>query len=333
MKSSSTASSEPGEAGEARALARYLAVLIVGAALALAVAEAMLRVWIVPIDDSRAHRVHLVYTASGSDVVLGDSHLYRAFLGSERFVDLARPGSSPAALEIVAREYFRHREPGRVIVQASPQLFNRTMQLRGAQQHDAWFTLNLGLPFVPYVFEPGIARELASFRDWGALRRRAAASRGRMRSEGPVVDREAAERRAMSPEELRSEARRRVRSNAPVPDFADSPAFAAYRRLLDFLVERGAAVCLAETPVSPEYREAARDEPGHGRVEAALRRLAAERGLAYVAFRDLRLALATDDFTNADHATTRAGAAYAQRLEDACYGDPAGEDAASSSTR
>lgn len=316
-------------------MGRYLAVLLVGTALALAVAEGMLRAWIVPIEDSRARRVHLVYTAEGSDVVLGDSHLYRAFIASEHFVNLASPGSSPAALEIVAREYFRHREPGRVIVEASPQLFNLGMQRAGAQKHDAWFTLNFGLPFVPYVFEPGIARELAAFRDWDALQRRAAIARGRMRRDGPVVEREAAARRALSPAELREEARKRVRSNAPVPDFVDSPAFAAYRRLLDFLVARGARVCLAESPVSAAYREAAREEPGHARVRAALRQLAEERGIPYVTRDQLGLELQVDDFTNADHATTKAGQEYALRLESACYGAPApaAAVAGSSSTR
>ena len=84
-----------------------------------------------------ANRVALIYHAELPDAVFGDSHLYRPFIDSERFANLARAGSSPHALEIVAREYFRHVDPGRVIVEASPQLFNKLMQTRTAQHHDA----------------------------------------------------------------------------------------------------------------------------------------------------------------------------------------------------
>ena len=299
---------------------RYLLVFGLGCVLVLGVSEWMLRTWIVPIHDSRANRVHLVYTASQRDAVLGDSHLSRAFTNSDRFANLARPGSSPAALEIVAREYFRHLEPGRVIVQASPQLFTRRMQRRGAQRHDRWFTLNLGLPFAPYVFEPGIAAEIGAFLDWEELDRRTRDARGRKRTSGPILDREAARRRALSPAERVGEAAERLRQNQPVAGAADSAAFDAYLRLLDALIAKGARVCLAETPVTAEYDALAREDPRHVEVVLALRSAAEERRLPIVDFRDWPILLRADDFTNADHLTTARGGDYAAWLETACYG-------------
>ncbi len=315
MKNSSTDSSE------GRALRRYNWVLLGGTIAVLCLAEWMLRAFVVPVIDSRANRVDQVYRASNPDAVLGDSHLYRGFLRSERFENLARPGSSPEALEIVAREYYRRLAPGRVIVQASPQLFNPVMLHEGTQLHDGWFSLNLGLPFVPYLFEPGIGRELAAFRDPGNLQHKARVALGRLVVDGAFVTRIAASRRKLSDEDRREQAETRVRQNRPSRDFESTAPFQSYARLVDFLLERGARVCLAATPVDDAYQEAALEEPGHQQVDRALRALAAERGVPYVDFRDLALSLDVADFTNPDHLTTGAGIRYAERLEAACFSD------------
>ena len=336
MRSSSIASSDPdgseaarsadAEAAdrvrEARAATRYLLFVAAGTVLALGLAEGLLRHYVIPIDDGRASRVALVYEAPLPDAVLGDSHLYRAFINSETFANLARAGSSPEALEIVAREYYRHRAPGRVIVEASPQLFNRALQEKHAQGHDAWFTQNVGLPLVLYVFEPGVSRELARMGDLEALRHAAEVARGRKRTSGKIVEREAALRRALSDEERRQETRARIASNRPVAEVAASPGFVAYRRMLELLQARGARVCLARTPVTDLYLEMSRDDPAYREADAALRHLAGELAIPYVDFRDLGLDLAVDSFTNPDHLTTRAGGIYAARLEAACFAAP-----------
>jgi hypothetical protein len=325
MKSSSTGSSDvsgasdAGGGSEARAAVRYLLIVALGAGLALALAEGLLRRYVVPIEDGRANRVALVYDAPRADAVLGDSHLYRAFINSETFANLARAGSSPHALEIVAREYYRHRAPGRVIVEASPQLFNPVMQQRKAQGHDAYFAQNLGLPFVLYVFEPGVSRELARLADPAKLQHAAEVARGRRKTDGPVVRREAAVRRALPDAERLRQARARVDSNRPVQGVVASEGFAAYRRMLELLQARGARVCLARTPVTDLYLEVSRNDPAYRETENALRTLADELSIPYVDFVDLDLDLAVDSFTNPDHLTTKAGGGYAKRLEAACF--------------
>ena len=295
--------------------------------LALALAELLLRTLVVPIIDSRANRVDRIYHAEQPDVVLGDSHLYRAFIHSEKFENLARAGSSPHALEIVTREYFRHIDPGRVIVEASPQLFNPLMQARKAQQHDEYFSHNFGMPVSLYVFEPGISRELASIWNLSGLLRQAEVARGRAKQSGVFVQRVATMRRALSPAERRRLTAARIQSNRPVGNVAGSESFSAYRRMLHFLLARGAQLCLARTPVTDLYLEMAREEPNHVAAQRALRELGSEFGIPFIDFVDLDLPLAVDTFTNPDHLTTRMGALYAERLEQACFPEPTSVEA------
>ena len=319
MKTSSTASSRDAPREKP---GLYLAMGAAGLLLALLIAEVLLRTLVMPVIDSRANRVGLVYRASRPDAVLGDSHLYRPFINSERFANLARAGSSPHALEIVAREYFRHIEPGRVILEASPQLFNDLMQLRRVQQHDEYFSHNFGQFDFLHVLEPGISRELASVWDVRGLLRAAEVARGRQKREGIYVERQAARRRALSAEARQELTVARIRSNHPVPDITSSEGYAAYSRTLDFLISRGARVCLARTPVTDLYREMSRKDVAHVAAERALRNLAAQRGVRFVDYLDLDLPLRVDAFTNPDHLTTRTGELYAARLEQACFEPP-----------
>lgn len=319
MKSSSTASSET-----ARSPGLYLALTLAGVIASLAVAEVVLRVFVVPITGSRAHRVHLVYTASHADVVLGDSHLFVPFVNSERFVNLAAPGSSPQALEIVAREYFRHVEPGRVILEASPQLFRGSMELRRAQRQDEYYTQNIGLPVNMYVFEPGIVRQLAGLWSWSAHVEKMEAARLRGLRAGAHVERRRLLRASLSAEDHMMQTAVRVKQNRPMPNVERSESFAAYRRMLDALLQRGARVCMARTPVTRLYLEKAGKDERYVRVETALRNLAAARDVRFVDFEDLGLRLdVVVDFTNPDHLTTRAGERYAARLEAACFPEDA----------
>ncbi len=319
-KSRSRASAAGPSSGESAG--RYLTIGGTGLLLGLIVAEVLLRALVVPIIDSQPNRIHLIYHAELPDAVLGDSRLYRSFINSERFANLARAGSSPHALEIVAREYFRHVDPGDVVVEASPQLFNELMQTRRAQRHDEYFTHNFGLPFQLYVFEPGISRELASVWDFPGLLHEAEVARGSKKLGGPLSEREAARRRALSEDERRELTAARIESNRPVPDVRTSSGFSAYRRTLDFLLSRGARVCLARTPVTDLYLAMSRDEPNHVAAEQALRDLAAELGIRFVDYVDLDLPLTPGTFTNPDHVTTRMGEVYAASLERACFERP-----------
>ena len=335
MSSSSTASSEvptepraPVDAdASGDAASRRYALTILGAiVLALVGLEAALRLLVVPVEEGWAHRVDLVYRASNPDAVLGDSHFFRGFVTQDEFTNLAGGGSSPEALEIVAREYFRFVDPGRVIVAASPQLFTRARAAAGAQEHDEYFGQNhlpFRMPFQLYVFEPGIARAVSWLRDPGDLLERAAMSRARrVPGNGPdsVLQRKMAQ---MGAAELRAYTLRTVAKNRPVDDLAESPGFASYRRLLDFLVERGARVCVVRTAVTPLFEELTRDDPDYVAAHRLLRETAKARGLRYVDSRAVLPDLGAQYFIDADHLAATGSAMFSQAVIRACYGDEA----------
>ena len=313
MKSSSTDSSS------FRRYRHYLALILIGVVIALTVTEVLLRLYVVPIENTRPNRVHMVYTGKQPDVILGDSHFYRGFITTSGYANLARGGSSPAALEIIAREYFRFREPGRVIVEASPQLFNRLMQNRGPQQHDEYFGQNVGLPFALYVFEPGIARYAGSLVDISELKRRAAVALNQRVGVSRFERRIQHERPRRPPERLRKRAAGRVRHDRPVDGIRESEGFAVYRRLLDFLKQRGAQVCMVRTPVDELFLELIADDESYREAQRALEETAREFGFRYVDFRDLPVKLVDRHFMNADHLGTEGAALFGPAVLRACY--------------
>jgi hypothetical protein len=294
-------------------------VVLLGVPVFLVVMEVLLRLLVVPVEQGWSHRVDLVYRAEGGDVILGDSHTFRGFVTRDDFVNLSGGGSSTQANEIVVREYFRYREPGRVIVGASPQLFNRVRDLAGAQQHDEYFVWNRGLPFVPYVFEPGVARHVGELLDPGDLIARAREAQLRKRP-GNAFD--AFLQREMlqkSPAERETLAKRIVRKNRPMEGFRTGASWAAYRRTLEWLAARGAEICMIRTAVTPRVEELAEGDERYREAHAALRELARELGARYVDYRDLGVSFGDDLFIDPDHLTARGAELFSGAVIPACF--------------
>ena len=341
MSSSSTDSSSAASAGAAPAAdvrpgggsrvddvaaRRYAVWILAMIVVSLAALEAALRLLVVPVEQGWPHRVDVVYHARNPDVVLGDSHFFRGFVTQDEFTNLAGGGSSPEALEIVAREYFRFVDPGRVIVAASPQLFTPARAAAGAQEHDQYFGQNhlpFRLPFHLYVFEPGIARTVSWLLDPMDLVHRAAQSRAR-RIPGNRPDAVLAHKMAtMDAAALRAYTLRTVKKNRPVKDIAHSPAFAAYQHMLDFLIARGARVCMVRTAVTPLFEALTRDDPDFVGAHRLLRETAAARGLRYVDSRAVLPDLGREYFIDPDHLTATGSAKFSQAVIRACYPDDA----------
>ena len=299
----------------------YLGFVLTGMVMALAAVETLLRVYVVPVDHTRQNRIHLVYTAKSSNAILGDSHSNVGFMNTPNFTNLARAGSSPGALEIVAREYFRFRDPGRVIVEASPQLFTRLMQKQGPQHHDDYFVQNVGLPFALYVFEPGIARHVGSLRNIQDLENLAHLAR-EQKIVGSQTEHKIQEKRATySPERLQEVAAVRVKQSLPVRQLRESQVFGAYRRLLQFLRDRGADVCMVRTPVNQPFLEQSADAASYQDGLRALEQSARELGLRYVDFRDLPVKLEEKHFHNPDHLLAEGASIFAPAAVEACFPD------------
>lgn len=319
MSSFSTASSSRGvqAPGDARS---YAWIVLGGAISALVVAEVLFRLFIVEFDGRWPSRVHLVYRAQNPDVVIGDSHLYRAFATQDEFADLSRGGTAPGALEIVAEEYFRHLEPGRVIVEAGPQLLRDEMQRGGTQGHERYFGQNrVGLPFVLYVFEPGVSLRARWLFEIPKVIRQTEYERKRKRPGNPI-DAALSERMVTrSRQDVLEFTERVIDASRPISGVRESPAYMAYRRMLQRLRERGAEICMLVAPVSPLFERLTSRDVRYIEGSLALRELAVEQDIRYVNHSDLGLSFDATSFIDTDHLTASAAERFAPAAIRACF--------------
>jgi hypothetical protein len=286
------------------------------------VTEALLRLYIVPFEGRWPSRVHLVYTAESSDLIIGDSHLYRAFATHDGFANLSRGGTSPAALEILVAEYFRHRRPGRVIVEAGPQLMRQKTEDWGTQGHERYFGQNrFGLGFALYVFEPGVTARLAWLLHIPRIVAQSEFERVRKIPGNQMDTRLSRLMVERSPREALAFTQRVIDLSRPVSGVRASNSYAAYRRMLALLQQRGAQMCMITVPESPDFVELAAKDSRYIEGSLALHELATEFGLRYVDSRDLDLSFDATAFVDADHMTARSAETFAPIAIRACFGE------------
>jgi hypothetical protein len=284
--------------------------LLAAVAITLLTVEMLLRALVIPIANTSPHRAYLLYTAQSSDVVIGDSHVYRDFLGSDRFVNLGRGGATVGEMKAIARAFYARHSPGRAIVQASPHLFS---QPTSRELLDKQFTSMIRSPVLIAAFEPAIAMHLGRVWDLGRLRR----EREEAETHRTLVGRwhliRAAERRRRT--------RRRVDLQRPNWNAQARLTLRAYDEMLSYLTDRGVTVCMLRPPVSREYIEMTEDDPDYLEAERVFADLAARHEIRFVDFRDLGLDLPSSAFLNQDHITPATSGVFVRAVESACFGD------------
>ncbi len=322
MPNSSIASSE--SSADRRPSPRadtYLLIVLIGLAAVLILAEIAIRRELVGGVRSRESRVHAVLSSTMSDVILGDSHAFRAFATRKDFLNLARDKTTPQSMEILAREYFRRREPGRVILGAPRHLFSALHEREGAQQHDEFFAQHaLGLPFTIYLLEPGISRALFKLWDLRALRVEIGGSLARLIPGSPSERLLVGNWLALAPEEKRKRARIRAMRHRPLEDIEASESYASYRRMIELLLEKGARLCMVEPPVHPTYEEATR-KPIFENAREVNRALARQYGIPFADAEGLPRRLGARDFYDQDHLTAGAASVFARHALTRCFGE------------
>lgn len=287
----------------------YLIGLLAVPIVALVILEVLLRVYIVPIPNTTPNRVHKVYTAKGGDVVVGDSQIYYAYQSSDQsFVNLGQGGTSIATLEILIREYFRHRKPGRVILQAAP----HRIRPYKPRNYDRFFSQNIGLPFVPYVFEPGVTYSIDKLFDPAGL--------ANLRREKENTRTQAAAWARKTQEERWEQALERVRWQRPIWAASSVQSIKSYLSTIRFLLDRGAQVCLLRMPVSQEYQALIEGDEHFDKALTFFESTAKHAGIPYVDFRDLPMRYDANIFINPDHLTATAGKRFFALVEPACFG-------------
>lgn len=110
-----------------------------------------------------------------------------------------------------------------------------------------------------------------------------------------------------------------VRTHTPVNDFELRDEARIYAEMIDFLISRGARVCLMTYPVDRFYRERADKIATYPAVKEFYKKLAKDRGIPYVSFWSR-----FDDpemFQNTDHVNAKGSAILAVEARKACFPD------------
>jgi hypothetical protein len=250
----------------------------------------------------------LVYSANSTDAVIGDSHIYRAFIDDDKFVHLARGGLSPKAMRIVGEHYFARRRPNRLIIGVGPQLLGRDSATSRLSDHFGqydWFGKGL------YAFESGIQNHAAWLNKPSRLKREQRRARDDRRSKGQwqkVDD----DRRRQRLQTGLDEQRPRW------PDTAGQ-GITDLIALVTMLTAKGAKVCLLRTPIVDVYRQRMNQDADYIRAERELRSLAPASASRYVDYIDLDLSLKQHDFLNQDHLAASASKRFVDAAAAACF--------------
>lgn len=300
----------------------YTPVLLLLVCTGLLLVEGRLR-GLEPVTQSEK-LVHKVLSDQRANVVIGDSHI--GFLDYlEGFAFLGRPGVTMFEIDRTLQARFRWQSPGRVILEAGPQLF-------AARRQQSWRALLPGtlerqrLPWSTYFLEPELLNSLQ--RSW---------ERGMSANLEELTGVEQAESTRgdwahinwLEQDIFYSDIERaahlrymngRKRIQRPVKNTDRSPSWAQLKETLDWLLASGAEVCLIRTPLVPEYMALLNQDNALDDHMARLRRLAARHGIAYVDAAELWSDdVELDYFANADHLSTRGHRVYWPKLRQRCF--------------
>lgn len=275
----------------------FLGLVLISILLFIAGVELVLRLYVVQADPY-ARRAHLVYAGQEPNIALGDSHVEISMRGLSGFVNLGLRADSTRTMEIVAKEYYRFRKPGKVIMMASPQSFGSD-RVSADSISDTFFKQRKWQPFALYAFEPAINKYLRG--PW---------TKYKVEEEPQWA--------LLSEGERQKRVMRRVDGQRPVKGFLATKDFLAYRGILEYLKGIGAEVCLVRTPVSTEYLAAIASDADFDAAQEHFRHMAREFGFAYVDFRNLP-AMGPEYFRDHDHLNLHGAELFSAMVTRACF--------------
>jgi len=100
----------------------YMAGIILGIIAYVFIAEIFLRIYVIPNDELSQVAVS-VYESEKRDVIIGDSQFKFGFPKNYAlFEDLSYNGMPVETMEIILREYYRHKKPNKLIIIAAPHM-------------------------------------------------------------------------------------------------------------------------------------------------------------------------------------------------------------------
>ena len=291
----------------------YIYLLIGTVLLFLGIGEWIVRSFIVPIPSTTPYQVDLIYTKNNRNVVVGDSHVYRAFIANDGYLNLGIGGATIPMMKIAVEQYFKYKEPGKVILEVAPQFFSGDYLRRNTQGYERYFNQNYPFPIKIYLFEPGIGswiKNIKSLNDFSRLTNDRIEGEENITLEGKWKD--------LSIRDRRSRARNRIRKQEPIINDSQE-VIKTYGEMIGFLLERGADVCMFRTPVDETYLRFTEDNPSFSESLKIFQKLSADYGVRFVDFQDLDYDFSLDKFINQDHITPKASAEIAPLVDNACF--------------
>ncbi len=300
--------------------------LFVGVALAttvvlLSASELLVRAKIEPQDDFVSH-VRLFNTSQATDAAFGDSHVARGFVPATGMINLAYPSEGIEHIDWKVRTYFANRSPGQIILQADPHLLAPYRLRNRLGDYPDRFTGSLGAENGALrVREPRHRANLVNY--WSSF----ATGGGEIRSRINILENGA----ILSPGDLSKESdrwrtfqlRKRIASHRIHSTPVVAQRLEVYSNLLDFLVERGASVCMVNFPLSQEYRSAMNADlklASKRERDAVLSFFETEALRTNARYVDLRdLSSDSSEFRDVDHLNGRAATKYGPTIMQFCF--------------
>jgi hypothetical protein len=284
----------------------YIIGMIIGIILYIISVEVFLRIYVIPHDRLSQIAVS-VYESENRNVIIGDSQFEYGFPKDyPGFENLSINGLPVETMEVIIREYFRHKKPGKIIIIASPQMLAKNRVERGDWGFKDFFKLNtIDTPYMLYAFETLVSRNLANIFKW-------ADNKPQEQYKENLWEEITVEKRTEM-------SKKRMIIQRPVDDFFKTNNFKSYYRLLKLLKEKEAKVCLLRMPYAVEYQAVIRNDKAYLDSETAFKEMAKFFEVKYVDFKQIPLSYDASFFINSDHLNTKGRKLFAPLAEEFCF--------------
>jgi hypothetical protein len=293
--------------------------------------------WSNQFSDFSFYYIKFLTSVDAAQSVLGDSHVGLA-QRMPGYAFLGQPGQQPKELLLLVHYLYDRSPPRRVILEASPQWFGSYHWDRKPLLTASAFPPNI-FGFHPLIlsqvysralFDSLVADSVATARTiipraHAEVPKPSAQEVGQAAAEWQTAASELGTRFNWSnfPADKRQLlTASRVYDQNPVKNFETSEAATAYQKAIEFLIKRGATVCLFRTPVTADYlaTEKLIVDSRHEEFDRYIEGLAQSLSVRSVDFRRLPLEFDDSKFFNQDHMNDQAAATVWPLVARSCFG-------------